>query len=206
MTSCRCAHRRCGVERTATDEDREPAKGRLRIQRQEAVAPGEGVTQRALARRQVTRSPSQQRHPRLVEPCEERLGRERLAARRRQFDGEGQSIEALADRGDDACVGGVEGEVWADRASALDEEIHRGDGGQCCYGGRLGGGGQRKRRERILVLAEQAQRRAARREDFEAGTGGEEVGNQRRRREHVLEVIKQQEYGFVSQVTLPATR
>ena len=146
------------------------------------------------------RSTGQQRHPRLVEPREERLGRERVAARRRQFDGEGYPIEALADRGDGACVGGVEGEVWADRASALDEEIHRGDGGQCRYGGRLGGGGQRKWRERIFVLAAQAQRRAARREDFDAGAGGEEIGDQRRRWEQVLEVVEQQEHRFVAQV------
>jgi hypothetical protein len=68
-------HRLDGVEVRAPGEDRQPPKQRLLLGRQEIVAPGDGVAQRALSPRGVPRATREQRQA-LLEPRQHRLRRQ----------------------------------------------------------------------------------------------------------------------------------
>jgi hypothetical protein len=97
----------------------------------------------------------------VVETLRDVHDRERAHTRRRELDGERNSIEALADLGDRGFVGfrGLEGRLG--RMGAIDEEAR----------GFLGV----ESGDRVGPFARDAQRLAARSEDLEIGAGGEEL-------------------------------
>ena len=91
---------------------------------EQPVAPGDRAAQGLLTLRQVTGTADEQGQ-RMLQPCEQRRGRQELDPRRRQFDREGQAIEPPGDPRDHGRVLLVEDETRLGGAGALGEQPHR---------------------------------------------------------------------------------
>ena len=88
---------------------------------EQVVAPGDRAAQRLLARRQVARAGRQQVEL-VLEPGEDRVGRQELDPGGGQLDGERHAVEAGADRGDRRGVLVGDREPRLDRDRPLDEQ------------------------------------------------------------------------------------
>ena len=88
-----------GRQVAAADEDGEPAEELLHLWGEQLVAPGDGGAHGLLAGRHVARAAGQHLQA-LGEAGEQGLRREQPGARGRQFDGQGQPVQASADLGD----------------------------------------------------------------------------------------------------------
>jgi hypothetical protein len=182
---------RRGVEREAADEHAQRVERGLLVGGEQRVAPVDHVAERAVPRLGVARVGAQQVEP-VLEPPEQGARREQPRARRRELEGERESVEAAAHRGDVAGVLVGEGEVGTAGAGALHEQAHRlglsnrrGAGG-----GRVG---ERERGHGELLLGAQAQRLAARHHDGEPRRRRQEPGDERRGVEQVLEAVEHEQ-------------
>lgn len=92
------------LQGAAADEDGEPAEEALLLIRQQVVAPLDGVAQCLLAGGQIAWAPGEEVQA-MRETLEQGLWGQQLAARRRQFDGQRQSVQTHADLSDDAGIG-----------------------------------------------------------------------------------------------------
>ena len=92
---------------------------------EEVVAPGDRAAQRLLARRQVARAGGQQVEL-VLQPAEDRLGRQELDPRGGQLDGQRHAVEPGADGRHRGRVLVGDGEARPDRHRALDEQAHGG--------------------------------------------------------------------------------
>jgi hypothetical protein len=91
---------------------------------EEVIAPRDGLAQRALARGHVCSPAGRELEPAL-ESAEEGRRRQHLAPGRGELDGERESIEPLADLGDDRRGLVCELEVGSDGAGSFQEQHHR---------------------------------------------------------------------------------
>ena len=153
---------------------------------QQVVAPGDRGPQRVLALVGVLRAAGQQRQP-LVEPAQQRLGRERPHPRRRELDRERQAVEPGADLRDGLGVLLGDPEVGRRRLGPLGEERDR------VRRPELG--------DAVGLLAVEAERRAAGGQQLQAGRLGQAGSTSgRRRRQHLLEVVEHEQELLVAQV------
>ena len=115
--------RRLEVE--AAGEHRQAVEQPLGVLVEDVVAPGDRGAQGLLARRQVARAGGQQVEL-VLEPAEDRLGRQELDPRGGQLDRQRHAVEPGADgrHGGRVLVG--HGEARPDRHRALDEQAHGG--------------------------------------------------------------------------------
>ena len=132
------------------------------------------------------------------------LGREELDARRGQFDGQRQAVQADADLGHRRGVGVVHPEVGLDRQGALDEERHGGILRQGLDGRQVPGIGQVERGHRELVLAAEPQHHPAGHQALQARAGRQQLRHQRGRRHDLLEVVEHQQHLLILQELLQA--
>ena len=147
----------------------------------------------------------------MLEPAEDRLGRQELDPRGGQLDGQRHAVEPGADgrHGGRVLVG--DGEARLDRHRALDEQAHGGVllDRRRVDGARLAGHGQslepaqvarvRWRRQaghRVLLLARHVQGGSAGDDDLDPGARPQQVGDDRRRRDHLLEVVEHEQHGL----------
>ena len=162
-------------------EHRQAVEQPLGVLVEDVVAPGDRGAQGLLARRQVARAGGQQVEL-VLEPAEDRLGRQELDPRGGQLDGQRHAVEPGADGRHRGRVLVGDGEARPDRHRALDEQAHGGvllDRGRV-DDARLAGHGQslepaqvagigrcRQARHRVLLLARDVQGRAAGDDDLD---------------------------------------
>ena len=116
-------HRVRPVEGESPGEYGQPAKDLLGRRRQQVVAPGDGVAQRAQPDRLVAGTLGEQEKP-VAQPRAQCGGREQPRAGGRQLDCQRQPIEPVADLRDVRCVGGRQRERQVGGGCSLDEETH----------------------------------------------------------------------------------
>ena len=117
----RAADRLGGLEVAAAGEDRQPIEQPPAAVVEQVVAPGDRAAQRLLAGRQVARAGGQDVEL-LLEPGEDRLGRQELDPRGGELDRERHAVQAGADRGDRRGVLVGDREAGPDRDGPLDEQ------------------------------------------------------------------------------------
>ena len=88
------------------------------------MTPGDRVAQRPLAFRCIPRPTRQQRQA-LIQPREQSLRRKHPHPRCRKFDGERQSVQAMANFGNGLGIATVDGKAGRDSLGAVDEQAHR---------------------------------------------------------------------------------
>jgi len=176
----------------AADEDGEPPEERALGGREQVVAPGEGVAQGALARRQVVRPARQQRQP-PFQPGQQGARGEQGQPGGRQLQRQGQAIQPATERRHVRRVAGVQGEVGAHCLGALHEEGHRRRARHRGGVGAILRGRQGQRRHRELALAAHAQRGPAGHQRRHAGARPQQRAARRPRGDNLLEVVQQQE-------------
>ena len=171
---------------------------------EQRVAPGNRPAQGLLALRQVTGAPDEQGQG-LIQPGDQRRGRQELDPCRRQFERQGQAIEPLGDPGDGGRVLLAKDEIRSRGAGAVDEQPHRlavrhrGDR-RALLAGHL------QRRDFELLLAADVQRRAAGHHDLQLGRSPQDRGDHGRRGDQVLEIIEQQQDPRRLQVLVQAVK
>ncbi len=133
----------------------------------------------------------------LLQPGEQGRGGQKPQARRRELEGEGESVELSGDRGQGGCV------VVGDRcggAGGRGPVEQQGDGGR--VGNALEGVvvrcGQRSQQD--LVLGAHPERRPAGRHDDEVGAARHQVGQGGGRPGELLEVVEHEEHPQAPQV------
>ncbi len=160
-----------GVPVEPVDAHREAAEQRLFLGSEKVVTPGDRIRHRLLPVRQVARRVPGRAHP--VRKLREQIcWRQQCRPCCRQFDREGQAVEALADAGDRLQVVVSVGERRVNGPGALDEELARGG---LVQHARLVVGWQRVYRQSLL--APDPERNPARREDVQVGATRGEVGD-----------------------------
>lgn len=92
--------------------------------RQQIVAPRYRVAQRLLPGGDVAGALREQRQ-RVPEPGEEGVGVERADHRGRELDGQGEPIQAPADRGDGRGAPLAHVKAWVGHLRSFDEQSHR---------------------------------------------------------------------------------
>ena len=102
------------VEVAAAGEDRQPVEQQPAAVVEQVVAPGDGATERLLARRQVARAGGQDVEL-VLQAGEDRVGRQELDPGRGKLDRQGHPVEPRADRGDGRGVVVGHGEARPDR-------------------------------------------------------------------------------------------
>ncbi len=158
--------------------------------RQQPVGPVDRGAQRPVALA-LARARAREQREALVEVTRDLRGRERAAARRGELDGERQAVEPAADARHRLGVGGVELEVPARRAGAVDEQRNRIGSLQSLE---LLALGQAERPQPQHLLAVDPERLAAGCHEARTGTSGEDpLGELGRAREHVLAVVEHQD-------------
>ena len=180
-------------ERAAAGEDGEAREERLLVGAEQVVAPVDRRAERLLAGGQVARAAGEEVEA-LLEPGEQRLGREQLRTRGGELDRERQAVEADADLGDRRRVRVRDREVGLHGPGALDEERdrvvlrerRRARAGGPGRAGRAAEPGTRARRRggagaRLVASS------------FRCRRGREQVGERGRRFEEVLEVVEHEQ-------------
>ena len=155
------------------DEDRQGRQHLLLGVLQQSDAPLDGRAEGALALGQIDR-PGTQGVETTSEPGEQCSRIQQPAARRRELDGERQTVEAPADLRDGHRVVLGQGEVVADGLGSIDEEPHGGQCGQLFHAGSMRERRHRERADRVLPLGPEPESGAARHEDREPGATREE--------------------------------
>src|SRR5262249_48685587 len=171
-------------QRETAGEDGEPAKEGLLVAGEEIVRPRDRGTEGLLTGGEVARTGRED-----VEASRQaggqRGGRQNFAAGRRQFDGQGETVELAADLDDGRGVLIGQDEVGACFACPLDEKrngfVARGEVGGVGIGGREWEGRHGK-----FPLAADTQRFAARHQDGQSRAFPDEGGNGGGRRGHAL--------------------
>ena len=120
----RVGHGLGGLERAAADEDRQAAEQPLFGLAEQVVAPGNRRAQRLLTRRQIPRAAGQDLETAL-QPPQHRRRRQRLDAGRRQLDGQGQTVQPVADLGNRAPVLAGQREVGLGRRRPFHKQHDR---------------------------------------------------------------------------------
>ena len=154
----------------------------------------------------MSRGPPVRRSRRLLEPGEQRLGREQLGARGGKLDREREAVEADADLGDRRRVRVRDGEVGLHGAGALDEERDRLVLRERRDLGQMRGVGQVERRHRELVLAGEVHGDAARDEQLQLRRSREQVGERGRRLDEVLEVVEDEQQPLLGEEAARGSR
>jgi hypothetical protein len=108
-------------QREAADEHAEPPKHRLLVRVEQRMAPFERGLQRLVARHRVARAAGEQAQA-LSEPLMQALHAQQLDARRRELDGQRQTVELAADRAYDGRGRRLESETAVDRTRPFDEQ------------------------------------------------------------------------------------
>jgi hypothetical protein len=211
------AHRLGRLEREVPGEHGEPGEEGPFAWGQRRVAPVDRGPQRPLARRGRAAAGGEQREA-VGEAVGDLFRRERPDPRRRQLDGEGETVEAPADPVDGGGGFGRQGEVRPPGAGAGHEQAH-GLARSVCGGRRrrAAPGGRRRGREgkgwhRPEALASEAERLAAGRQDAhvgaraqesirEGGAGGQQALTVVQHQQHPLAA---QRFGQREQQRLPA--
>ena len=129
---------------------------------------------------------------------QQRGGREEAHPRRRQLDGQRQTIELAADRRHRRGGRRRDREVGPDRPGTPDEEGGRRGVEHGLRGGQRGGG-QRQGRHGVELFHVEAQGAPARRQHRQAGAGGQQVAHQRGHRQEVLAVVEHEQAALVAQ-------
>ena len=155
------------------------------------MTPGNRVAHRLLARWQGSRASCQQRQP-LLQLVQEGLGRKHLDEGRRQFNGQRQPIESMADLRHRRRICGGHREVRPDRLRPFDEEAHRVVLAQGLNRRQAGQVGHGKRRQRKLAFSVGMQRRPAGGQHLHTGCAGQKIRHDRGGIDDVLEVVEDQ--------------
>ncbi len=112
-------------QRATAEEHRKPAEESLLGRVEESVTPVDGAAKSLLTGRQVAGAAGQQVEA-AFQARQHGGRREQLDARRRQFDGEGQTVEASADGSDSGRVFIGQGEVVLHGTRAFHKKRDRG--------------------------------------------------------------------------------
>ena len=125
----------------------------------------------------------------IVQPGQDRLGRQELDAGRGQLQGERQPVETAADLGDGGCVFVCQLEVGFCSPCALEEELH---GFTICQilNRRVAGWRQVQWRNRIFVFPTQVERDAAADQDLQLWRSLQKVVNDRCSSDELFEVVQ----------------
>ena len=181
------------------DEDRQGRQHLLLGVLQQSDAPLDGRAEGALALGEIDR-PGTQGVETTSEPGEQRSRIQQPAARRRELDGERQTVEAPADLRDGHRVVLGQGEVVADGLGPVDEESHGGQRGQLLHARSIRERRHRERADRVLPLGPQPEGGAARHEDREPGAPREEVVEVGCDADDLLEVVQHEQRRRVREV------
>ncbi len=174
------------------------AKDGLIFRFEQVVAPGDGVAHRAQAVGQVAGTVHQEGQCE-AEPLQQRGRGEDVQPRRRQLEGEGETVQATADAGHGGDVLRRAQGVDTRFVPPLHEQVDRGVGesGDAIEDRiRLRDG---QGRDRDDVLAAQPQPGAAGDQRLEAGAGAQQIGQVCARGENLLEVVQDQQHLAVAQ-------
>ena len=157
--------------------------------------------QSLLAEGHILRSACQQREP-VPESCQQCLRMEQLHTCCRQFDGQGQPIQASTDLRDGSDIVPGQLKVGLNCLRALEEEHDR-----CILRAVLALGKLRevrhcKRWDREFLFTIDAQHSPAGHQHLELGTKHQQIGKLRCRIHHLLEVIQQQQEMLILQIRL----
>jgi hypothetical protein len=160
-------HNRLGIiETPPTDEHAQaPEKDAVSVGEQ-VVTPGDGIAQRALPLRRVPGARSEKWQA-TIQAAQELFRWQRFDPRRRQFQGQGQPIEPMADGGDCRSISGGQCKVGRRIASTFHEQGHCRVLLQVIQTGVTGEVWQRQRKDRKDALSSQAEGLAA---------GGQQLG------------------------------
>ena len=172
----RLADRLGGVQPEAAGEHGRPLQVAALRRLEQLVAPLERRPQGPLARGEIVRPSSEQRHAGL-EPLEELGGSQGAHPARGELDREREPVETRADRGDRAFIFLAQPHVRRDAPRTLVEE----------GAGRV----RRQRLDRIDVLAREVQHDSARDEQADARGFREQLGEDREGGREVLGVVEQ---------------
>ena len=169
---------------------------------EQAVAPGDRGAQGLLTFRQVAGAPDEHGQ-RMLQPREQRSGRQELDPRRRQLHSEGQAIESPGDSRDRRRVPLVEDETRPGGTGTLSEQPHR-----LTAGNRGSSRALRVRhlhgRNFELLLACEVKRRAAGHSEPQPHRRLQDLGDEGSGSDQVLEVVEQDQGPRVLQVAAQA--
>src|SRR5215471_1677639 len=186
----------CCRKRAATDEDREQTEEPLFICSEQIMTPLDGIAQGLLPGGYITYTADEQRQT-LPQTRQERLWWEQPDARRRQFDGQWEPIQAHADFCHERRVGVCHLELRGDRLRPLDEEGHRlvlREGKEIRQ---VPGIRERQGWHVELAFGSQMQPLPACDQHFQAWAPGEQVCHGQRCADHLLKVIQQHQRLFL---------
>ena len=200
-------------EVAAAREDRQPVEQPPAAVVEQVVAPGDRAAERLLARGQVARAGGQDVEL-VVEPGQDRVGRQDLDPRGGQLDRQRHAVQPGADGGDRRGVLVGHREARADRDGAFDEQP---DGRVLAERDRVDDPRlaaeveplepahlarvrrRRQARDRVFLLARDVEDGAARDDGLDVRRGPQEVGHDRGRRDDLLEVVEDEQQALVAQ-------
>ena len=167
---------------------------------QQVVAPADGAVQRLLPAGQVSRTGAEDAGARLQ--SRQQRGRvEQLDARRRELNGEGKPIQALADAGDGGSVLIRDLKVMLCRHRPLDEELDTLELRQRSERRERAQVGDVERFERELLLPVNVQRRPAAGDRLDPDVRDQQLGENRRAlRKQLLEIVEHEQHLLVTKV------
>ena len=165
---------------------------------EEIVTPGDRSPQRLLSLRAVPATSGEERKP-AVETRQDGLRRKESHARRRQLDGQRETIQATTD-GDDASAFSSVSSKWLCTARA--RSTKRRTASEASASSRRSGrqGWELQGWDGELMLAGDVEWRPAGDQNLDIRAVGEEVGDERRRVDDVLEVVEHQEQASRPQI------
>ncbi len=196
------AYRFDRIQRTPTPEHRQPRKQRPFVVIQQVIAPRNRIVQRLLPQWGIPGAACKNVQA-AVQPVQQRLRGQQLAARRRQFNRQRQAIQPGADLRYRWRIIRVQHKVRLRHLCPLDEQPPR-----FRFRHRFDRSGmyrwQSQRRHRIFLLSGQAQRLAAGDQHLQPSRRRQQIRYQRRGLHHMLKIVDQQQH--VSPIAGPLQR
>ena len=194
------AHRLGLLEVGPSRKDREASEELPMCVIQQVIAPADGAVQRLLPAGKIARTGAEDAGARL-QPRQQGGRVEQLDARRRELDGEGKSIEALADAGDSGSVLIRDLKVMLCRHSPLDEELDALELRQRSQRRERAQVGDVERLERELLLPVHVQRCPAAGNRLDPGVRLQQLGEHRRAlRKQLLEIVEHEQHLLVTKM------
>ena len=133
---------------------------------------------------------------------QQRGRRKHLDPGRGELDGERQSIQTTADRGDRRGVLRRQGKRFLHRLRACDEELDRGGFRHRFVGDLLARVRQPERRHHVLVFPGEAKSGPARDQDPDVGGSAEQIGHERGGVDDVFEIVQHEQQAPLAQECL----